>query len=194
MASMRVDHGLQMKYAAWLQRRRHCAASALSPTAWVASWQGVLKTGTERGGREQAGEEHCAKLKNSQVYVKLKKHRCMWHVAQQCVARCLLCSSTLLHGARSPACRYAIGLLFNPQSSTIAGLVPGHFVTLATPHCGCDAEGVAQVCLKCCLLLSTAGHASRVGGHSSLQARPSPVLPRTTCPPLVPLLARCLQL
>jgi hypothetical protein len=42
-------------------------------------------------------------------------------------------------------CRYAIGQLYNPASRTICGLQPAHFVTLATPHCGCDADGVAQV-------------------------------------------------
>ncbi|KAF6261528.1 putative serine esterase-domain-containing protein [Scenedesmus sp. NREL 46B-D3] len=40
---------------------------------------------------------------------------------------------------------YAIGQLYNPASHTICGLQPAHFVTLATPHCGCDADGVAQV-------------------------------------------------
>jgi hypothetical protein len=42
-------------------------------------------------------------------------------------------------------CRYAIGQLYNPASRTVCGLQPAHFVTLATPHCGCDADGVAQV-------------------------------------------------
>lgn len=35
--------------------------------------------------------------------------------------------------------------LYNPRASTIAGLTPTHFVTLATPHLGCDAQGEAQV-------------------------------------------------
>jgi hypothetical protein len=40
--------------------------------------------------------------------------------------------------------RYAVAQLYNPQSCTVAGLKPSHFITLATPHLGCDAEGVAQ--------------------------------------------------
>lgn len=41
--------------------------------------------------------------------------------------------------------RYAVAQLYNPRASTIAGLTPTHFVTLATPHLGCDAQGEAQV-------------------------------------------------
>ncbi|KAG2488152.1 hypothetical protein HYH03_013295 [Edaphochlamys debaryana] len=41
--------------------------------------------------------------------------------------------------------RYALGLLYDPSTGRVAGLRPAHFVTLATPHCGCDAEGLAQV-------------------------------------------------
>jgi hypothetical protein len=41
--------------------------------------------------------------------------------------------------------RYAVGALFNPDKGYVCGLRPCHFVTMATPHCGCDADGVAQV-------------------------------------------------
>ncbi|KAG2423781.1 hypothetical protein HXX76_015057 [Chlamydomonas incerta] len=42
--------------------------------------------------------------------------------------------------------RYAIGLLYSPASGRIAGLAPAHFLSLATPHCGCDGgDSVAQV-------------------------------------------------
>ncbi|KAJ9514012.1 hypothetical protein QJQ45_021103 [Haematococcus lacustris] len=41
--------------------------------------------------------------------------------------------------------RYALGVSFNPDKQTVAGLEPCHFITLATPHLGCDAEGVSQV-------------------------------------------------
>ena len=41
--------------------------------------------------------------------------------------------------------RYATATLFNPEANTIAGLVPAHFITMATPHLGCDGAGVAQV-------------------------------------------------
>ena len=37
------------------------------------------------------------------------------------------------------------GKLYDPASRLIAGLKPAHFVTLATPHMGCDGEGPAQV-------------------------------------------------
>ena len=41
--------------------------------------------------------------------------------------------------------RYATAALFNPEAQTIAGLAPAHFITMATPHLGCDGDGVAQV-------------------------------------------------
>jgi hypothetical protein len=41
--------------------------------------------------------------------------------------------------------RFAAGALFDPRTRLVAGLEPCHFLTLATPHMGCDAEGVAQV-------------------------------------------------
>jgi len=36
--------------------------------------------------------------------------------------------------------------LYDPVTSLICGLIPAHFITLATPHMGCDGEGPAQVC------------------------------------------------
>lgn len=35
--------------------------------------------------------------------------------------------------------------LYDPRTGKIAGLEPSHFITLATPHLGCDADGVSQV-------------------------------------------------
>lgn len=37
------------------------------------------------------------------------------------------------------------GKLYDPAARLIAGLKPAHFLTLATPHMGCDGEGPAQV-------------------------------------------------
>lgn len=37
------------------------------------------------------------------------------------------------------------GKLYDPTTRLIAGLKPAHFLTLATPHMGCDGEGPAQV-------------------------------------------------
>jgi hypothetical protein len=47
--------------------------------------------------------------------------------------------------------RYAIGISFDPASRKVLGLEPSHFVTLATPHLGCDAEGVSQVRPELCV-------------------------------------------
>jgi hypothetical protein len=41
--------------------------------------------------------------------------------------------------------RYALGSLYCPTTGRIAGLRPCHFISLATPHMGCDAQGLAQV-------------------------------------------------
>ena len=37
------------------------------------------------------------------------------------------------------------GQLYDPETELICGLRPAHFITLATPHLGCDADGPAQV-------------------------------------------------
>ena len=39
-------------------------------------------------------------------------------------------------------------MLFDKESSKIAGLEPRHFISMATPHLGCGGEGPAQVRLK----------------------------------------------
>lgn len=39
----------------------------------------------------------------------------------------------------------AAGKLYDPSTGLICGLKPAHFVTLATPHMGCDGAGPAQV-------------------------------------------------
>jgi len=41
--------------------------------------------------------------------------------------------------------RYAIGRLFSPGDGTLLGLQPAHYITMATPHLGCDGFGVSQV-------------------------------------------------
>ncbi|KAI8469034.1 MAG: putative serine esterase-domain-containing protein [Monoraphidium minutum] len=53
--------------------------------------------------------------------------------------------SFVCHSMGGLMARYAVGALFNPASGTIAGLQPAHFVTLATPHFGCDSDGVSAV-------------------------------------------------
>jgi Putative serine esterase (DUF676) len=42
--------------------------------------------------------------------------------------------------------RHAAGHLFDPATGLVAGLRPAHFVTMATPHLGCEvAASPAQV-------------------------------------------------
>ena len=54
--------------------------------------------------------------------------------------------SFICHSMGGLISRHAIGLLYDPQKSAIAGLSPAHYVSLATPHVGCHAdEGPAQV-------------------------------------------------
>ncbi len=38
------------------------------------------------------------------------------------------------------AAPHAAAVLYDPPSGKIAGLEPCHFITLATPHAGCDSE------------------------------------------------------
>lgn len=53
--------------------------------------------------------------------------------------------SLLGHSMGGLLVRYAAGKLYDPVTCLICGLVPAHFITLATPHMGCDGEGPAQV-------------------------------------------------
>ncbi|GLI70839.1 hypothetical protein VaNZ11_015852, partial [Volvox africanus] len=53
--------------------------------------------------------------------------------------------SVIGHSMGGLLLRYAIGVLYNPSTGRIAGLQASHFITLATPHVGCDGEGLAQV-------------------------------------------------
>lgn len=48
--------------------------------------------------------------------------------------------SLLGHSMGGLISRYAAGRLFDPGSNTLAGLAPCHFVAMATPHLGCDAQ------------------------------------------------------
>lgn len=63
--------------------------------------------------------------------------------------------------------RYAIGVLYDPEDSSIAGLQPCHFVSMATPHMGCDAEGLAQVRVSYTLVM---GGWTRVWGVPPVSA------------------------
>ena len=57
--------------------------------------------------------------------------------------------------------RYALGLLFNPTKQTVAGLQPAHYISLATPHCGCAAnQGCVSRKCPCQPPCFTAPHAS----------------------------------
>ncbi|KAK9829760.1 hypothetical protein WJX72_007706 [[Myrmecia] bisecta] len=53
--------------------------------------------------------------------------------------------SVIGHSMGGLVARYALGKLYNPDTGLLCGLQPCHFVTLATPHLGCDGEGPAQV-------------------------------------------------
>ena len=68
--------------------------------------------------------------------------------------------------------RYAIGKLYDPSTQTILGLKPAHFVTMATPHVGCTADGVSEV-----PLLGWAGEMPFIGGHlhKAMSAMAAPV-------------------
>ncbi|KAL4445864.1 hypothetical protein ABPG77_009063 [Micractinium sp. CCAP 211/92] len=48
--------------------------------------------------------------------------------------------SLLGHSMGGLISRYAAGKLYDPGSGTLAGLAPCHFVAMATPHLGCDAQ------------------------------------------------------
>ena len=54
--------------------------------------------------------------------------------------------------------RYAIGKLYDQDTHLVAGLKPAHFITLATPHLGCDGDGESQV-----PLLGWAGEVPLIG-------------------------------
>lgn len=54
--------------------------------------------------------------------------------------------SIIAHSMGGLIARYAIAELFEPTTGLMAGLVPSHFITLATPHVGCSVDaGPAQV-------------------------------------------------
>ncbi|KAL4425732.1 hypothetical protein ABPG75_009748 [Micractinium tetrahymenae] len=48
--------------------------------------------------------------------------------------------SILGHSMGGLLSRYAAGRLYDPGSGRMAGLAPCHFVAMATPHLGCDAQ------------------------------------------------------
>eukprot|EP00891_Asterochloris_glomerata_P004532 jgi/Astpho2/4532/Aster-00121 len=50
------------------------------------------------------------------------------------------------HSMGGLLCRYAVGKLYDEETGLVAGLRPTHFITMATPHLGCEAvQGPAQV-------------------------------------------------
>ncbi|KAK9791606.1 hypothetical protein WJX73_006793 [Symbiochloris irregularis] len=53
--------------------------------------------------------------------------------------------SVLVHSMGGLLARYCIGKLFNPITQRVCGLIPVHFISMATPHLGCDGTGNAQV-------------------------------------------------
>jgi len=53
--------------------------------------------------------------------------------------------SFLVHSMGGLIGRYAIGVNFDPEKRTVFGLHPRHFMSIATPHLGCDVEGESQV-------------------------------------------------
>ncbi|EFJ47651.1 hypothetical protein VOLCADRAFT_91609, partial [Volvox carteri f. nagariensis] len=52
--------------------------------------------------------------------------------------------SVIGHSMGGLLLRYAVVLLYDRSTGRIAGLKPAHFISLATPHLGCDAGGLAQ--------------------------------------------------
>jgi triacylglycerol esterase/lipase EstA (alpha/beta hydrolase family) len=56
--------------------------------------------------------------------------------------------SMLGHSMGGLLIRYAAGRLFDADTGRVAGLKPIHFITMASPHLGCDAVGEAQVRLS----------------------------------------------
>lgn len=48
--------------------------------------------------------------------------------------------SILGHSMGGLISRYAVGRLFDASAGTVAGLRPSHFVAMATPNLGCDAQ------------------------------------------------------
>lgn len=54
--------------------------------------------------------------------------------------------SLIGHSMGGLTSRYAVGDLYDPRTSTVAGLRPCHFIALASPHLGCESDsGPAQV-------------------------------------------------
>ncbi len=57
----------------------------------------------------------------------------------------LRCISFIGHSMGGLLARCAIGRAYNQSTGCVAGLQPRHYVSMATPHLGCDVEGPAQV-------------------------------------------------
>ena len=50
----------------------------------------------------------------------------------------------------------AAGRMYDPNTKLVCGLQPMHFVTMATPHMGCDGYGPAQASFETVVLLGQA--------------------------------------
>ena len=48
--------------------------------------------------------------------------------------------SFISHSMGGLISRYAAGRLYDPETHTMAGLAPSHYVAIATPHLGCDLD------------------------------------------------------
>lgn len=57
----------------------------------------------------------------------------------------LRCISFIGHSMGGLLARCAMGMSYNPTTGRVSGLMPRHFVSMATPHLGCDVDGPAQV-------------------------------------------------
>lgn len=68
--------------------------------------------------------------------------------------------SMLGHSMGGLMLRCAAGQLYDPATGLIARLEPVHFITIATPHMGCDVHGESKVWLSSSSLNQEARHAS----------------------------------
>lgn len=53
--------------------------------------------------------------------------------------------SLMGHSMGGLIARYALGLLANPKTCKVAGLSPGHFISIASPHLGCSSNHPEEV-------------------------------------------------
>ena len=64
------------------------------------------------------------------------------------------CNTSVVHGCTRPMGKQVqwmlgwglTGRMYDPHTGLVCGLQPVHFMSMATPHLGCDGHGPAQVC------------------------------------------------